>query len=193
MIRANIGRSERSISALADGIPRASEWPANKAISTAIARILTARLRVGNSVGGRFLRMAPIPACPRLKRIILKQSDFRELHRGPEGSTPRMGRRNLAGGRRNGSHSRSYRPRQPPTETSHDRHCRRCLFGFILKPLGALLKPQCHLRRPMQGADPSGPFSRNLVQNRSSQVILKQIDFTELHPGPSGSCTRNPE
>jgi len=59
-------------------------------------------------------------------------SDFIELHPGPEGSAPRMGRRNFAGGRRNGSRCRSDRPGQPPSQRSHDSHCRRCLFGFIL-------------------------------------------------------------
>jgi hypothetical protein len=36
------------------------------------------------------------------------------MFNGPEGYVPRRGRRNLADGHRNGSHSRSYMPRQPP-------------------------------------------------------------------------------
>jgi hypothetical protein len=93
-----------------------------------------------------------------------KLSGFLELQQGPEGSSPRRGRWDFTRGHRNGCMSLSDTPRLPQPEESHDLYCRRCLFGFILELLGALKELRYHLRRPLRGADSSGPFRLNPEQ-----------------------------
>ena len=73
---------------------------------------------------------------------------------------PRMGRRKLFAGRRNGSKAAQILTESPgkqrPTTETTDAACEE-----VLETPGASSKLGCLLRRPMRTADPIGPFRRN--------------------------------